>query len=570
MSNRQKHQINSFGDLGRVLSEQPRNETAGQPLPVKSSAGKAGSLALTLKRTVSLKRYPVVAKITFRRERPDLVFLLKGMQNHSADIPPRLTAYLMREELLDDSGITDKGQQVIKSGLFEAKERGLYHVWYTHNDPLLGTRPVMMQRDTAFFDPNMQSWKKGPDAFRSEFRVEQPLELNILEESFVDRNKTELKNISLQMTSLEPEVICSAEKSAEIQLEWTLDSSTSRLSLKGQLDMLQFNQKKQSSSHPDTLELSINDFGDRLNDVMDSIASEFDGFWRPEKRCMEAQLEQIQSFHSAVQKFQIDHFNLSGLKTAMGEFQSIQAKHIPIQPANQSDAESWHRFWLKEFYNRKYHSSAEARKQQAEWLDHPALSGFELPLKEQQSLLSELPRENQPQAYWHIAAMADLTPSRSRKLRMPISLPNQDSFELDELLQKLSGGEHITHIIYSDRYVHTSRQSCNLNHVAACLADADGLLLTLDKQHGKEAELPNNWSREILQKQSDNHGRYWILVGTKHTWCWECSSGLDFFTREKSRQLSVVEGSPTFTPKEVGELPRYLQDQINNTAAEAL
>jgi len=397
------------------------------------------------------------------------------------------------------------------------------------------------------------------------------LQLSVLEESFVDRNKTELKNICLQIVSLEPEVICSPEKSAEIQLEWKLDSSMSAVTLNGQLDMLNFQTQggqTKACSRPEALELSINDFGDRLNDIMAAIAGEFDGHWLPKDRRLQSSLESIRRYPSAVQKFQIGSLNRTGLKTNMGEFQSVHAKHIPIQPVNQFDAEKWQRCWLEDFYSKKYNSSVEARKQQSEWLDHIALHDFELPLKEQQSLLSELSRESQPQAYWHIAAMADLTPTRSRKLRMPISLVNGDPLDLDELLQQLSGGEYIEHIIYSDRYVHTSRQSRNLNHVAACLADAEGLLLTLDKQHGKEVKLPDSWTREIQQKQNDNHGRYWILVGANHTWCWECSSGLDFI-RDSGERFSV-DGSPTFTPKEVSELPRYLQDRINNTTAEAL
>ncbi|QYJ98866.1 hypothetical protein K0J45_06450 [Shewanella alkalitolerans] len=542
-------------------------EAANQSRPGKHADSKAGSLALTLSRTVQLKRFPIIARCTFLRKRPDLVSLLKGVKNNPADVPSRLKVYLKREALWDESGISDKGQQVIDSGLFEAKERGLYHIWYTDNDPLLRTRPVLMQRDTAFFDPNMKGWKKGADAAWSEFQVKQPVQLNVLEESFVDRNKTEPKHYSLQLASLEPEVICSPEKSAEIELEWTLDFSQSLVSLKGQLDMLQFKQNK-TGSRPEALALSIDDFGDRLDDVMAAIAGEFDGNWLPDNRRMETQLEQIQRYPSAVQKFQIGGFNLSGLTTAMGEFQSVQAKFIPIQPADQSDAEDWHRFWLEDFYSSKYHSSAEARKQQSQWLDHIALNDFELPLKEQQSLLSEISRESQPQAYWHVAAMADLTSSRGRKLRMPISLVNTDLLDLGELLQQLTGGEYIEHFIYSDRYVHTPRQSRNLKSVAAYFTDADGLLLTLDRQHGKEAELPDSWSREILQKQNDNHGRYWILVGTEHTWCWECSSGLDFIRESGGR--FIVDGSPTFTPKEEDELPRYLQDQINNTVAEAL
>lgn len=567
MSNRQKRQMKSFSDLKEITdAKEPASEAASHSAPVKENENKISSLVLTLTRTVQLKRYPIVARVTLLRERPDLVSLLNGMQNNPANMAPRLNAYLKRETLWDDSGVTGKGQKVINSGLFEAKERGLYHIWYTDNDPLLGTRPVMMQRDTAFFDPNMQSWKKGTDADRSEFRVEQPLQLTALEETLVGGKKSGLKDRSLQMASLAPEVICSPEKSAEIQLEWTLGFSASQISLKGQLDMLQFNQNK-TSSRPEALDLSINDFGDRLNDVMAAIAGELDGHWLPDNRRMETRLEQIQRYPSAVQKFQVGSLNCTGLKTNMGEFQSVLAKHIPIQPADQSDAEDWHRFWLEDFYSIKYRSSAEARKQQSQWLDHITLNDFELPLKEQQSLLSELSRESQPQAYWHIAAMADLTPSRSRKLRMPISLVNTDLLDLGELLQQLTGGEYIEHIIYSDRYVYTSRQSSNLNLVAAYFSDAEGLLLTLNNQ-GREAKLPDNWSRKILENINDDHGRYWILIGTQHIWCWECTSGLDFI-REHSGQFKV-DGSPTFTPKEVTELPQYLQKQIKNTAAEAL
>jgi hypothetical protein len=545
---------------------------------VKNLDGNTGSLALTLSRTVSLKRYPVIAKVTFLRERPDLQTLLKAILHKPTDMPPRMKAYLKQEALWDSSGITEKGQHVIDTGLFETKERGLYHIWYTNNDRLLGTLPVLMQRDTAFFEPSKESWKKGVDAARSEFRVDQPLRLNVLEESFADRNSSELKSITLPLSSLEPEVICSSEKSAEIELIWQLGISNSTVNLKGSLDMLNFqaqNRHHKPSSRPEVLELCMNDFGDRINDVMMAVASEFDGQWQPEKQCLTAPLNQIDHYPSAVEKFQISRFNHSDLNTSMDVFRSIEAKYIPIQPVDQNDAEDWHRFWLQEFYRKQYHSSATARKQQSEWLNNTALNDFELPLKEHHSLLSELKKETQPDAYWHIAAMADLTPSSSSKLRMPTSLVNGDKLDINTLLQQLTNEEPILQVIYSDRYVHTPRHSRNLKTIADCLKNADGLVLTLDKPHGRIAKLPANWSHKTLRKESDNHGRYWILIGSKQTWCWECSSGLDFI-RENDSSFSV-DGSPTFTPKEVTELPQYLQNQIshvhsmsNNIVTEAL
>jgi hypothetical protein len=546
---------------GSRTGNSPDNRQVKHEADHVSLASNSGVLNLTLKRTLQLKRYPVMARVTFQRERRDLVSLLQAMNLDSGEMPARLVAYLKQEKLWDESGVTDKGQQVIATGLFESLERGLYHIWYTDNDPLLGTRPVMMQRDTAFFGDEKNVWKEGTDADRSEVRVDESVQLQVLEEQLTDSRKSELKLCNLELSLLHPEVICAAEKTTEVNLEWRLSTTSSEISIKGQLDMLQFgqNQSKQND-HPEKLDLNIHGFGEYLSDIMSSIADAFKGRWNEDTNILEAALEQIEHYPSSVQQFRVGSFSQSNIHTDLGVFQSLQAQHIPIQPIDQQDAEAWHAYWLEAFYRQSYRSSADARKQQAQWLDHKALQDFDLTLKENQSLLAELSRESQPEAYWHAAAMADLTPSRSRKLRLPISLVSGDELDLDELIQQLTGGDRIDQFIYSDRYVHTARQSRNLKVVADILSSTDGLLLTLDKQHGKEADLPSGWSREILQKQHDNHGRYWILIGTDHNHCWECSSGLDFI--RKSGSGYTVDGVPTFTPKEVSELPQYLKDQI--------
>jgi hypothetical protein len=554
------HQLETSSN-GYRTGKRPDNRQGKDVADNVSLDSKSGALTLNLKRTVQLKRYPIIARVIFQRERRDLVSLLQGMKADTGDMPPRLVAYLKQEKLWDESGVTDKGQHVIDTGLFESLERGLYHIWYTDNDPLLETRPVMMQRDTAFFCDEKNALKKGADAACSEFRVDESVQLQVLEEQLTDSRKSELKLCNLQLSSLYPEVICSAEKTAEVNLEWRLSPEHSEVSITGQLDMLQFsqNQSKQND-HPEKLDLNIHDFGEYLGDIMSGIAGAFEGRWNEDTNVLDTALEQIKRYPSSVQQFQVGSFNQSNLQTELGLFQSFQAQHIPIQPINQQDAEDWHSHWLEAYYRQSYRSSADARKQQAQWLDHKALRDFDLTLKENQSLLSELSRESQPEAYWHAAAMADLTPSRSRTLRLPISLVDGDELDLDELIQQLTDGDRIGQFIYSDRYVHTSRQSRNLNAVADCLTDAEGVLLTLDKQHGKKADLPCGWTQETLQKQHDNHGRYWILIGTEHNHCWECSSGLDFICESDSGY--TVDGVPTFTPKETNELPQYLQDQI--------
>jgi hypothetical protein len=63
-----------------------------------------------------------------------------------------------------------------------------------------------------------------------------------------------------------------------------------------------------------------------------------------------------------------------------------------------------------------------------------------------------------------------------------------------------------------------------------------------------------------FKKENNNHGRYWIFIGVSHTYCWECSSGLDFIL--ESGDNFVVAGTPGFTPKDEHELPSYLQEAI--------
>lgn len=570
MSRNKRPNTDSREQLKGKSSSNASENKAGKPLASDKCRDNkyTEDLSVTLKRSVQLKRYPIIAKVTFLRERQDLVSLLEAMTTEVDNIPPRLRSYLQKEALWEDSCITDKGQQVIKTGFFQAKERGLYYIWYTNNDPLLGTRPVLMQQDTAFGEPNVKIWKNGKDAAQSDFRVEIPLQLKVVNSILVDRGRSDIKLNSIQMESMEPEVICSPDKNSEVWLEWILGITTSKVSLKGPLDMPQYGKGKDASS-PHELVLDINDFGDKLNELMGVIAQSFQGRWRSEKNRIATHLEEIEEYPSAVQRFQIGSYVENGLGTDLGEFNHAHVKYIPIQPADQSDAESWHQNWLEEYHSESYRSLADTDKQQSEWLNHPALKEFELPLKNQQSLLSDLSRERHPKAYWHIAAIADLTPSKSGKLRMPISLVNQDELDVRQLINQLSDGTSIQQVIFSDRYVYTSRQSRNLNVIAGCLEDAEGLLLTLDQPNGKEVNLPGNWTRELLQKQSDNHGRYWILIGSEHIWCWECSSGLDFILENNG--IYTVNGAPTFTPKEVKELPQYLQNKINNIriAAEA-
>lgn len=527
-------------------------------------------LTIHLIRKVTLKHYPIMANVTFLRLRPDLVSLLEKAQDNAQSMPARLTAYLQKENLWDQDvkELTEKGETVLSSGTYEAKERGLYHIWYTDIDPLLGTIPIFMQRDTALFEPkNMKVWKKGPDAAHSKCKVDVALSVQVLDEGM--RKGEHSKTTTLSLSKLEPEVICSPMRESMLELHWNIDGSASNIDLKGNLDVLDFRNDK-GSEKPEAMNISIAGDKSNLCEIMKGIALEFNGRWDDLAQRLAAPFEKIKTDSNAVANFTVAHRIFRSFQTDFGQFDSVTVKHIALKPTSLADAKKWHQHWLEDFYSYEYRPSKGSREQQAAWLDHPALTEFALPLKEGTNVLNALTREKHPQAYWHVAAMADLTPSKSKKLKYPLSLVNGDALNIQNLIKLLTEGEHVKQIIYADRYVHTAKQSRNLEAVAACVRHAKGRLFTLDSQNRNEARLPAHWTRKILQKQPDNHGRYWIFISHSHTICWECTSGLDFIG-ELIIGEHIIDGTPTFTPKEKHELPRFLQDAIKEmTSLESL
>ena len=555
---------NSFQSLkqknnnGQSGSKDKTRQNNGQQSNNKSK--QHHGLNLSLRRYVEAKRYPVIAKVTFKRERKDLISLLKAFKQQPNRMPQRLISYVEREGLWnnDSACLTVKGQEVVDTGLIEIAENGLYHIWYTDNDPLLGTQPLLIQRDTAFFEPNTKGWKSGADARSSDFAVSNSCEVQILEET-ANGHGSKQSLQKLKLTSLKPSVLCSSDASASIEFDWVLGLNKSTVSLKGKLDILSFANNK-TANKLSNFNFEANGYY-HLDSLLHSIAKEFNGHWHEQNNRLLVNVKEIQKYPQAIQQFVLRNRIISTLSTQYGVFQSVQIDNLDIKPEDKQDANEWHQAWLNHFHKIKYSSSAETHKQQSQWLDHDAINEFDLDLKLGQTLLDSIGREQQPKAYWHVAAIEDLSPSNSKQQKLPFTLMNSEQQNLDALMKRLTSNETIKQVIYSDRYVHTSKHLRNLQSIASYFDNAEGLLLTLNPEKiSKSVDFPEHWSPKVIKKENDNHGRYWVFIGDTHTWCWECTSGLDFINQQEHD--FIVDGTPGFTPKEEVELPKYLQNTI--------
>lgn len=565
--NQRKKKTQSLADFQQRPqrgSVQPKNSNAkSSPKPPSHNR-----FNVTLKRKVTVERYPMIAEICLLRPREDLVTLLKSMETSTKEMPKRLTDYLARQQLWDKATrtLTKKGEELVQSGLFPVIERGLYHIWFTNEDPLLGTRPLMVQRDTSQGEPrDFREWQNGWDAEHSEFSLnkaeQNEIKITLLEAVYEGGQKSKIKPVDLKIQSLKPQVIGSNQEYSEINLTWKLDLQHSTCQLTGQLDCIDF-QSKNKSSKLETLELELDSFQSLFDSLMHSVSKKLDGHWESEYASVACPLNYVSDEKNAAQTFNITHWQQNHFDSEFGQFDSIEIHQLPVKPIDQQDAERWHHFWLEQFYQQPYQSSIAAKRAQGEWLDHSALQAFELPLNTSLTLLDAISKEGYPEAYWHIAAMADLSPTQSKKQQLPFTLTDEQTVKFRDFVSRLTTGENLRQVIYSDRYVHTNKQSRNLRSIANYCNQASGLLMTLEPQKGKEATLPEKWHREVFEKEHNNHGRYWVLIGNANIYCWECTSGLDFIESDAADNEFIVKGTPSFTPKSLNELPDYLQKKV--------
>ena len=379
----------------------------------------SADFSLSLTRPIELRRYPMIAEVTMRRERKDIAALLQEANNNAADLPNRLKKYLAREGLWrEDEGLTDKAKAVLDSdGLYDTGERGYYHIWYTHKDKLLHSRPVLLQRDSAFAKPKDQTiLLEGTAAESSEFKVATLVELQVLDQVYDDKSS---KPMSIR--SLEPKVICDSHRQKELNLQWRLSPTESIVKIDGSLDVMDFSDRtsKKTSEQPYKLGLTINRPSDNdINAVMSAIASALGGQWHEDKSNISVTLGQLQQIErnlsACVKEFRVHSWGTEKLESDFGEFQA-KAQNLPIQPQDSADANDWHQLWLAEFYSAGYQSSAKAYEQQSRWLDNPAIAEFDLPIAQHDQLLEKLSRDSNPVAYWHAAAIADLSPAQIDK-----------------------------------------------------------------------------------------------------------------------------------------------------------
>ena len=504
-------------------------------------------LHIQLKRTVEVKLYSVIAKLIFLRERRDLANLLNTIGNNSTNrdsVPKRLEDYFIKEKLLDGDSkqLTPKGKKVAETNKMSIEERGLYHIWFCVNDELLQTRPLILQRNSAYSEYKGSVWREGVVA-KKFCEVKNAIDIVLHEERYGD---TKDQALTLKLEDLNLEVISTQENLASLKLDWQLQFEKSDITLDGELNIKSFEYTKKGQSKPTLpkpkpIKLKLSEYQESITDVLESIAKDekIKGMWDAEKKRLQLKFTSptieglitkqpnfIKDF--VIEKTTFPKFNIP----VAGTFDSVEVTNLPLMPESKEDAEDWREHWLINHYKDTYQSLELSSKQQSKWIDHESINDYLLKIKLGSELLNIFKREKYPQQYWHVAAMEDLSPtlSLSKNLLMPINLINKETIQIKDFLNRLTNNSSITGFIYSDRYYKTENHKIVLKKFSQMANNVEGTLFTLHT----DLDIPENWKKIEFQRKTDNHDRYWILLTKNQPYCWKNTMSLDCFKVDNS------------------------------------
>ncbi len=579
-NNRSKKTSSGFGQLKNLnLSTTNKKSGASKNKKTRHSAKKQQSnngalrnennqkFSVRLSRQLNVKRYPVIATICLLQKRDDIVSLLKQAQQNPSDLPIRLTSYLKKEGLLNNENtLTDKAKRVCNTGKMPIRERGLYHIWYSDNDLLLGTRALLIQRDNAFKEPKHQVMYKGRGAAQSAFAINLP-ENNpqTLMVKFLGSEKENNNRLSSEdIISISPEVICGATDNKTLNLTWDLTLDSSSITLVGPLNILSGRDLKQDS--PVDFEYQQNEYQSKAFTIFSSLATHLDGHWQQQVKRASVPFALTKQYQGMLSQFSLNNYPVFKMETQHGYFDHVNIHHLPVEPI-QEEASQWHLAWLERYHASSFKETECAEADQRSWLAQPALKQYKLVPLSGNNLIGALSKEKSPQAYWHCSAINDLTPSLSSIAALPLTLIDKEPVDIKQLIKKLSLDKPCTKFIYSDRYIRTSRQQSLLKVITQPLSSSEITIFTeLSDAEALADKCPEPWNIESFSKRADNHDRYWIFQSNDHITAWKCTVSLDFLISKDSAYYA--QGFPTFTPIVIEQLPEYLQDALAHNTLE--
>jgi hypothetical protein len=508
-------------------------------------------MQIILTRHVTATCYRALANVDIKQTRPDIQKALELVETDYDSLPDRLINYLEKESLLREQQLTELGRKTCKSGLLASRESGIYDLWYLDQDDFLKSKPLLLQRVAEPVKNGYQqrksfySWPEAKKIAVTDARHSANAKILLAEDDGTCKQKS-IKNLKLKVVN---NGITRQKARLKLTLSLIFNSNgdcVTNFKLGGVLPVKFGNQEKAIEVNED-YPIAFNE------EVLHNIAEFMNKQWNVEQHRMYSDLPKDKK---ALFSFIATESKLANIDTCYGKFTTGNIKYMPLMPKDTHIAKQWQENWLNELYRENYLSEKQAQYNQQTWLANPALKDYKLGIKTGKPLLFLLDRQQNPSSYWHATATHYLIPKETKSPLPSITFKDKDTLNVSDLLRYLALSEPVKHIIYSDRHYKSSTNIENMAYIARLSGAKFGKIYTTSP----EVKVPENWQKQVMRSDKNNHDRYWIITTTQQQYIWKSSTSLGFvnFSNEQPK----VVGNITFTQLEYKDLPDYLQQDL--------
>ena len=382
------------------------------------------TLKVTLIRQVDARRFTFLAKLQVWHERPDIQNILQKLQTeHFASLPKRLQKYIEQEKLVEQSALTEKGENVLETGCFPTLEQGIYNIWYVQQDSLIGTCPIVMQRILATDNPNafMGKLQTLPDEL--EFNQAMPV-IEAIDKALENESSTP---INIERLKIQDHQGIRGE-TCLITLTWHWDDilkNQSQTQLEGVIDVPLYNNNnrqdnkraKNNSVNYNSVEFDLSQsYDSELTPVLIALLQQTANMaWQVAHQRAAMTLEQLAQYQKNCPQikteFMLDELTVENFDSEQyGHFASAKIEQLPVMPATPADAKSWTQQLLIEDWKKEYQRENDLLDSQRKWYEHLAIHPYALQSRQAYDWIPQLSPQQDAEAFWHIAAPFDLNP----------------------------------------------------------------------------------------------------------------------------------------------------------------
>ncbi|UGV41773.1 hypothetical protein J7W08_05730 [Methanococcoides orientis] len=501
-------------------------------------------MEIELERSIKMERCEIIGRMVVEQERTDLKQLLVRLnEGDISDIPKRLEYLLSKLKLYESGSILEAGNELLEKGTVFSEEYGHYEIWYLLNDAWLGSRPLCIRRIQAN-NKKENGNKKRSDKWSKEVSPDKYYSSDNTPAQF---SKEKVCNLSY----LIPDSISQHKKYDNGHFLCKLDSDdTSSIEVSASV-------KWSSDNSNENFLVNIDWYSTRVYDLLSDFAENLNVAWDANNDAF--LLDEPPVDENELINFQRSKVVISNIDTISGGlFETVSMKNVPLRANSNRCAKEWLQKLMINKWSNSYVSTASSLEDQKEWLASIALKDHELETVEGENLLSFMDKDSSNRAYWHVASMQDIIPSGVKVKPSPFKLNENDLDPIGSIASRLGVEQEISEFRVIDRYVIHGGHIKTIQQISQSIGAKSVSVVALKMPNS----FPDTWNYFPMgHKEKMNHDRYWC-VNNNGTWnVWSCTDSSDFL--KTSGGNTHIEGSPTFTPLEIKDLPSLINDYLN-------